>query len=165
MKTVFATCGVFALGLTMACSSNRNYDKPTAMADTAAAAEVTNTYQGLEVDGLVEYGRAFPRRYTAKGPGHLRIEDRNIEWRSSERERDFSISADVVKSAELQCAARAGQNLCLELQIATVTGLTYNFRDANWAAGQNERILEVSNYMKTNFPQVIFAEKSVESIE
>jgi hypothetical protein len=147
------------------CSSTRRNAKPAAMTTSSAGSQIDQSAQGLTVDGLLEYGYSFPHRYRSQGSGQLAIENRDVAWRSESSKRDFSIQADVLKTATLQCASRPGQNVCLELRLGTVTGLDYAFRDTNWAAGHNERITEVYNYLKANFPQVTFAEKSVEEIE
>jgi hypothetical protein len=145
------------------CGSSRGYDQPAAVT-TSAGSQISESAQGLTVDGLVEYGYSIPHRYRSQGSGQLVVGTRNIEWRSERRKRDFSIQGDVLKTATLQCASRPGQNICLELRLGTVTGLDYAFRDTNWAAGHNEKITEVYNYLKSNFPQVTFSEKSVDEI-
>jgi len=117
------------------CSSTRRNARPSA-ATTTAGAQINQTSQGLTVDR-----------------------------RNESRKRDFSIQADVLKTATLQCASRPGQNVCLELRLGTVTGLDYAFRDTNWAAGHNEQITEVYNYLKLNFPQVTFSERAVKEID
>ncbi|HEX4962503.1 MAG TPA: hypothetical protein VF173_16835 [Thermoanaerobaculia bacterium] len=146
------------------CGSSRGYAKPAA-ATTSAGSQINQSAQGLTVDALVEYGYSFPHRYNSQGSGQLAVGARDIEWRSERRKRDFSIQADVLKTATLQCASRPGQNLCLELRLVTVTGLDYAFRDTNWAAGHNEKITEVYNYLRSNFPQVTFSEKAVKEID
>ena len=146
------------------CGSSRGYDRPAA-ATTSAGSQINQTAQGLTVDGLVEYGYSIPHRYKSQGSGQLKVGARDIEWRSERPKRDFSIQADVLKTATLQCASRPGQNVCLELRLGTVTGLDYAFRDTNWAAGHNEKITEVYNYLKSNFPQVTFSEKAVKEID
>jgi hypothetical protein len=146
------------------CGSSRGSDQPAA-ATTFASSQINENAQGLTVDGLVEYGYSIPHRYRSQGSGQLKVGARNIEWRSERRKRDFSIQGDVLKTATLQCASRPGQNICLELRLGTVTGLDYAFRDTNWAAGHNEKITEVYNYLKSNFPQVTFGEKAVKEID
>jgi hypothetical protein len=146
------------------CSSSRSYAKPAATT-TFADSQINMSAQGLTIDGLVEYGNSFPHRYRSQGSGQLTLGARNIEWRSERSQRDFSIRADVLQTATLQCASRPGQNVCLELRLGTVTGLKYAFRDSNWAAGHNEKINEVVNYLKINFPQVTFSEQAVKAID
>ena len=146
------------------CGSSRGYNQPAA-ATTSAGSQINESAQGLTVDALVEYGYSFPHRYNSQGSGQLAVGARNIEWRSERRKRDFSIQADVLKTATLQCASRPGQNVCLELRLGTLTGLDYAFRDTNWAAGHNEKITEVYNYLRSNFPQVTFSEKAVKEID
>ena len=157
---VFATVLIATAG----CGSTRGSDKPAATT-TFVGSQINQGEQGLTVDGLVEYGYSIPHRYRAQGTGQLAVGTRNIEWRSERHKRDFSIQGDVLKTATLQCAARPGQNVCLEIRLGTVTGLDYAFRDSNWAAGHNEKITEVYNYLKANFPQVTFGEKAVKEID
>ncbi len=147
------------------CSSTRSYDEPAATTTSARSQLAETGPQGLTVDGLVEYGRSFPRGLTSQGRGQLEIEDRNFVWRSDKKKRSFSIQVDVIKNATLRCASRPGGNICLELQIETVTDLDYAFRDANWAAGHNEQITQVFNYLKANFPRITFSEESVKKID
>jgi hypothetical protein len=149
------------------CSSTRRNARPSAATTSAASAgsQINETSQGLTVNRLVEYGYSFPHRYRSQGNGQLAVIGRNIEWRNESPKRDFSIQADVLKTATLQCASRPGQNVCLELRLGTVTGLDYAFRDTNWAAGHNEQITEVYNYLKLNFPQVTFSERAVKDID
>ena len=153
-----------ALIVACGCGSSRGADQPAATT-TFAGSQINESAQGLTVDSLVEYGYSFPHRYNPQGSGQLAIGGRDIEWRSEHGKRNFSIQADVLKTATLQCASRPGQNVCLELRLGTVTGLDYAFRDTNWAAGHNEKITEVYNYLKTNFPQVTFSEKAVQEID
>jgi len=149
------------------CSSTRRNARPMAATttNTSAGSQINETAQGLTVNRLVEYGYSFPHRYRSQGNGQLAVLGRNIEWRNESPKRDFSIQADVLKTATLQCAARPGQNICLELRLGTVTGLDYAFRDTNWAAGHNEEITEVYNYLKLNFPQITFSERAVKEID
>ena len=156
-----------ALMTVAGCSSSRRSDQPAATTTSAGSvgSQINESSQGLTVDGLVEYGYSVPHRYRSQGSGQLAVRGSDIEWRSERRKRDFSIQTDVLKTATLQCASRPGQNVCLELRLGTVTGLDYAFRDANWAAGHNEKITEVYNYLKANFPQVTFGEKAVKEID
>ena len=149
------------------CSSSRSPNQPAATTTpiSSVGSQINEDAQGLTVDGLVEYGYSMPHRYRAQGSGQLAVRGSDIEWRSERRKRDFSIQTAVLKTATLQCASRPGQNVCLELRLGTVTGLDYAFRDTNWAAGHNEKITEVYNYLKANFPQVTFSEKAVKEID
>jgi hypothetical protein len=162
-----ALVSLLALGVAAGgsgCSSSRRYDKPAATT-TFGGSQINRSAQGLSVDGLVEYGYSFPHRYHSQGSGQLTLGARDIEWRSERPKRDFSIQAAVLQTATLLCASRPGQNVCLELRLGTVTGLNYAFRDTNWAAGHNEKITEVIDYLKTNFPQVTFSEQAVKAID
>jgi len=160
----FVSSLTLILVLAAGCSSTRRNARPMPTT-TSTGSQINQTSQGLTVDHLVEYGYSFPHRYRSQGNGQLAVLGRNIEWRNESPKRDFSFQADVLKTATLQCAARPGRNVCLELRLGTVTGLDYAFRDTNWAAGHNEQITEVYNYLKLNFPQVTFSERAVQKID
>ncbi|HEX4494030.1 MAG TPA: hypothetical protein VIE43_00050 [Thermoanaerobaculia bacterium] len=166
-KTLLSTLSLAAAAIALialaGCGSSRGNARPAA-ATTTAGSSISDA-QGLTVDNLVEYGYSIPHRYRSQGSGQLTVGARNVEWRSERSKRDFSIQGDVIKTATLQCASQPGQNVCLELRIGTVTDLDYAFRDTNWAAGHNEKITEVYNTLKSNFPQVTFSEKSVKEID
>jgi hypothetical protein len=162
---VLVLASLFALMVVGAgCGSTRRNARPSANT-TFTSSQSNETPQGLTVDRLVEYGYSFPHRYRSQGSGELAVNGSDVEWRSESSKRNFSIQADVIKTATLQCASRPGQNVCLELRLGTVTGLDYAFRDTNWAAGHNEKITEVYNYLKSNFPQITFSERAVKEID
>jgi hypothetical protein len=161
VSAIALTCALFGM---IGCGSSRGYGKPAATT-TSVGAQINQSAQGLTVDGLVEYGYSIPHRYRSQGSGQLAVDSQNIVWNSEHNKRDFSIQGSVLKTATLQCASRPGQNVCLELRLGTVTGLEYAFRDTNWAAGHNEKITEVYNSLKSNFPQVTFSEKAVNEVD
>ena len=153
----------FAAAALAACTSR--YEKPTASI-TPAEQAVSQSAEGLSVDGLVEFGRKFPWGHGPKGTGQLAVQGDTIRWRNgSDAKRNFEIKTDAVREVDLECATRAGGNLCLEIQIHTVTGFTYAFRDPDWAGGQNGRIQRVYDFLKANYPKVVFAEKPVDSVD
>jgi len=164
---LFALVFSIALISLAGCGSSRGPNQPAATTTSVGSvgSQINENAQGLTVDGLVEYGYSMPHRYRSQGSGQLAVRGSDIEWRSERHKRDFSVQADVLKTATLQCASRPGQNVCLELRLGTVTGLDYAFRDTNWAAGHNEKITDVYNYLKANFPQVTFSEQSVKEID
>lgn len=147
----------------MACGST-NYDRPGRDAPAPASRDLNREFGRMEIDGLVEYGKNFPFGREVKGAGKLTVERDRIKWDSEKNKRDFSIRTDVVNAVTLKCPRQAGDKLCLELTLETVTGLEYSFRDSNWAAGQNERILALYDFLQRNHSRMLFQEQTVKSL-
>ncbi len=149
--------------ISFGCASS--YQTPPA-AEPAASGQDISTEEGtLTVSGLVQYGSSWVFWHKAKGQGTMSLSPDRVVWRNSDdRDRSFTIQPDVVKSVTLRCAARAGGNLCLELMVRTVTDLKYYFRDADWAAGQNDRIMKIHDWMETHYPSVVFQQETVDEI-
>jgi hypothetical protein len=159
-RTYLLVAGLIVLG---ACATADR--QPAAQLATAVDEEISALDDGIRVDGLIEYARSFPRRHTARGSGTMVIAGDQLLWRNQEdRDRNFSLKTDVIQSVTLRCAAKAGSSVCLEIQIDTVTGLRYFFRDRNWAAGQNTRILEVHEHLKAKQPRILFKQETVDNI-
>lgn len=119
----------------------------------------------MTIGELVEFGPSFPFRHRPKGIGQLTISPERIGWNNADDEdRSFSIRPTAVKSVTMKCVVRAGGNVCLEMAIQTITGLTYHFRDIEWAGGYNQRIRHARNQLAQSFPRVVFAEKTVDEI-
>jgi len=155
---------VLALIITVpACS--RRYGKPAAAAPASIHADSGVSDGSLVVSGLVEFGDSFPMRHRPKGTGDLTIAPDRIGWSNdTDEERSFSIRPAAVKSVTMQCVTRAGGNICLEMEIETITGLAYSFRDIDWAGGYNQRIRRTRDYLEQNFPRMVFSERMVDEI-
>lgn len=156
-----------ALVWTAAPGCSSRYGKPAALAPAAmhVDSEAGLADDRLVVDGLVEFADSLVLSHRPKGTGRLTISPERIGWSSEDDdERSFSIRPAAVKSVTMECVIRAGGNICLEMSIETITGLTYRFRDIDWAGGYNERIRRAHDYLQRNFPRVIFAETAVEKI-
>lgn len=158
-------CLPLVLALAMpACAGS--YGKPSAMAPATVFSDTSPSDDLLVVDGLVEFGDTFPFRHRPKGTGQLTISNDRIGWSNPEdSERSFSIRPAAVRTVTMQCVTRAGGNVCLELEIATITGLSYHFRDIDWAGGYNQQIRRVHDHLEQSFPRIVFAAETVESIE
>lgn len=153
-----------SLAMTVSACSGR-YGKPAAVAPASIHSDSGISDGNLIVTGLVEFGDSFPMRHRPKGTGDLTIAPDRISWsNSNDEDRSFSIRPAAVKSITMQCVSRAGSNICLELQMETITGLTYSFRDVDWAGGYNQRIRRTRDYLVQNFPRIVFAEKMVDEI-
>lgn len=165
---------LLAAGLLVGACGGRNYTKPPRTAPPAPEAtsgEARGGQQGdaraegLTVDGLVQYDRrVFKNR--AQGTGTLTISGERITWENrDQRKRSFSLQTDVVEEATVRCTTATGRKICLELVLSTVTDLSYRFRDPNWAAGENRRILEVRNYLREHYPSILLNETAVDKID
>lgn len=149
--------------LVPACSSR--YGKPSASAPRELYASEDADEQRLVVGELVEFGKAFPFRYRPQGTGQLTITPATIVWSNDDDDsRSFALNPAVVRSVTMQCVVRAGGNICLEIVFETVTGLSYYFRDIDWAGGYGQRVRRVNSHMKKTFPRILFAENTVDEI-
>lgn len=154
---------IAVIGLASACSSR--YGKPAASAPRELYASEDADEQRLVVGELVEFGPAFPFRYRPKGTGQMTITPETISWSNDDDDdRSFSLNPAVVRSVTMQCVVRAGGNICLEIVLETVTGLSYYFRDIDWAGGYGQRVRRVNSHMKKTFPRILFAENTVDEI-
>lgn len=149
------------------CSSSRYEPDPVAPAPAAApapgAAAVTSANT---VTGVVEWDRAWYGKKGSQGAGTMTLNGDVLEWRNQEdSERSFSLRAGAVERVWLTCAARSGQNLCLDLGMTTLTGLEFHFRDANWAGGENASILRIYEFLRQNVKTARFEEKVVERVD
>lgn len=164
---------LLAAGLLAGSCGGRNYTKPPrtvppapeATSAEARGGQEDTRAEGLTVDGLVEYDRRlFKNR--AQGTGTLTISGERITWQNrDQRKRSFSIQTDVVEEATVRCTTATGRKICLELVLSTVTDLSYRFRDPDWTAGENRRILEVRDYLRAHYPSIILNEKAEDKID
>lgn len=153
------------------CSSSRYEPDPVAPAPaaapaavpagSAAAAPAPNT-----VTGVVEWDRAWYGKKGSRGVGTMTLNGDVLEWRNQEDfERSFSLRAGAIERVWLTCAARSGQNLCLDLGLTTLTGLEFHFRDVNWAGGENASILRIYEFIRQNVKTARFEEKVIEKVD
>ena len=191
MKPLAILAFTFVIGTTLSCSSSRpTLSSPPATAaaerpamepapteNAAPAGSMETTAPAMEMsaaaepemrrfDGLTEYGRGRLRGKKAQGNGRVEVSPSSFSWQSDkEKDRNFTIRGEVVKTATLNCAKRAGENLCLELGIRTLTDNEYYFRDRDWEAGGNTQITALYEYLKGNYPKVVFDEQVVDTIK
>jgi hypothetical protein len=146
-----------------ACSSS--YGKPSSSPPSESYSRDDDGEQRLVIDRLVEFGKSFPLRYRPKGTGQLAISSATITWTNDDDDdRSFSLRPEVIRSVTMQCVERAGGNICLEIVLETFTGLSYRFRDIEWAGGYNDRVRHVHDHLKDTFPRILFAENTVDDI-
>jgi hypothetical protein len=136
---------------------------PAAMPDTV---EPPPAPEPARFEGLLEYDRAFLRGMKSRGGGVFEATPSSLKWTNDKSKgRSFDIKGDVVGNVVLNCAKRAAENLCLELRIRTLTANEYVYRDRDWESGGNTQVLALYEYLKSNYPQVVFDQKVVEVIK
>lgn len=190
MKPLATLAFALFIGTTLSCSSSRPTlssppataaaerpaMEPAATENAATAGSMETTAPAMEMsasepemrrfDGLIEYGRGRLRGKKAQGNGRIEVSPSSFSWQSDkEKDRNFTIRGEVVKTVTLNCAKRAGENLCLELGIRTLTDNEYYFRDRDWEAGGNTQITSLYEYLKANYPKVVFDEQVVDTIK
>lgn len=112
---------------------------------------------------LVQYGTGFFGGTKSVGEGQLEIGSDGLVWTSTrDRDRNLALRPEVISRIWLTCASRAGDNLCLDLGVETLTGNEYHFRERNWEGGANSAILDAFGYAKSIYPRVRFDERAVE---
>jgi hypothetical protein len=133
---------------------------------TPEAVEPPPAPEPARFEGLMEYDRAFLRGMKSRGGGVFEVTPSSLKWTNDKaKARSFDIKGDVVGNVVLNCAKRAAENLCLELRIRTLTANEYIFRDRDWESGGNTQVLALFDYLKTNYPQVVFDQKVVDVIK
>lgn len=173
-RTTFGVLTSAALALAIAgCSSSRYEPEPVAApaapAASPAAAPAAGTAAATPantVTGVVEWARAWYGKKGSQGSGTMTLNGDVLEWRNQEDfERSFSLRAGAIERVWLTCAARSGQNLCLDLGLTTLTGLEFHFRDVNWAGGENASILRIYEFIRQNVKTARFEEKVIEKVD
>jgi hypothetical protein len=138
----------------------------TRSSDQETAFDRETAERGQEVAvTVVEIRGRLLRGSKEAGVGTLSVRDGMVRWDNERRrKRSFSLQARVLREATLLCAERAGSDICLELELKTVTGEKYRFRDVGWAAGDNAHILQVYEELQDQHPLIVFGERRVDEI-
>ncbi|HVS63267.1 MAG TPA: hypothetical protein VMT85_07135 [Thermoanaerobaculia bacterium] len=160
---------VLLLPLALACTGSvapraRQPPPPEAAATPSFDQETAERGQEVAVTVVEIEGRLL-RGPKEAGVGTLSVGDGMVRWENDRRRnRSFSLQGRVVSEATLLCAERAGSDICLELELKTVTGDKYRFRDVAWAAGDNAHILQVYEALQEQHPRIVFGERRVDKI-
>ena len=132
----------------------------------AAAESVQPVARHAEFDGLVRQRQGFLGVGSSKKKkvGKFVIDGERISWyQMVDPEDNFSISERNVRELWMNCAPRAGENLCLELCFRTFSGQEGCFRDAGWENGDNRQILAMYDYFQKAFPNTFFSKREKKS--
>lgn len=128
----------------------------------APAVEVQPVARHAEFDGLVRQRQGFLGIGGSKKKmiGKFVVDGDRVTWyQMVDPEDNFSISERNIKEMWLNCAPRAGENLCLELCFRSFSGQEACFRDAGWENGDNRQILAMYDYFQKAFPTTFFSKR------
>jgi hypothetical protein len=126
--------------------------------------ETEEQEQALEVTVVEIRGRLL-RGPKEAGAGTLSVDEELVRWDNQRKaKRSFSVQARIIREATLVCARRAGSDVCLELELKTVTGEKHRFRDVRWAAGDSQEIRRLYQFLQDRHPRIVFGERRVKRI-
>ena len=132
----------------------------------AVAASTQPVARHAEFDGLVRQKRGLLGVGGSKNKavGKLVIDSERVNWyQMIDAEDNFSMTEKNIKEMWLNCAPRAGENLCLELCFKTYSGDEWCFRDAGWENGDNRQVTAVFDYFQRAFPATFFSKREKKS--
>jgi hypothetical protein len=139
-------------------------------AGTGAPASIAATTQAVsrhaEFDGLVRQKRGILGVGGSKNKavGRLVIDGERVNWYQMTNEDDnFSMTEKNIKEMWMNCAPRAGENLCLEVCFRTYSGDEWCFRDTGWENGDNRQVAAVFDYFQRAFPATFFSKREKKS--
>jgi hypothetical protein len=132
----------------------------------SAAPAATETVQPVarhaEFDGLVRQQQGFLGIGASKRKkiGKFVIDGDRVNWyQMIDQDENFSLSERNIKELWLNCAPRAGENLCLEICFKSYSGQEGCFRDAGWENGENRQIIAMYDYFQRAFPTTFFSKR------
>ena len=134
---------------------------PAATTATADLAAGTQSFDGLvrQKHGFLGIGGS-----KKKAIGKFVVDKEQIHWyQSVDPEDNFSSFIKNIKEMWLNCAPRAGENLCLELCFKTYSGDEWCFRDTGWDNGTNKQVTAVFDYFQKTFPATFFSKREKKS--
>ncbi len=135
-------------------------------AASVAAVSTQPVARHAEFDGLVRQRRGILGVGGSKNKavGKLVIDGERVNWYQMTNEDDnFSMTEKNIKEMWMNCAPRAGENLCLELSFRTYSGDEWSFRDTGWENGDNRQVTAVFDYFQRAFPATFFSKREKKS--
>ncbi len=136
------------------------------VAAPSAAVSAQPVARHAEFDGLVRQKRGILGVGGSKNKlvGKLVIDAERVNWYQMLDEDDnFSMMEKNIKEMWLNCAPRAGENLCLELCFKTYSGDEWCYRDTGWENGDNRQVTAVFDYFQRAFPATFFSKREKKS--
>jgi hypothetical protein len=131
-------------------------------ANPAAADSVQPVSRHAEFDGMVRQQSGFLGIGGSKKKkiGKFVIDGDRVNWyQMIDPDDNFSITERNIKEIWMNCAPRAGENLCLEVCFKTYSGQEGCFRDAGWENGDNRQIAAMYDYFQKAFPTTFFSKR------
>jgi hypothetical protein len=135
-------------------------------ASPAAVESVQPVSRHAEFDGMVRQQSGFLGIGGSKKKkiGKFVIDGDRVNWyQMIDPEDNFSITERNIKEIWLNCAPRAGENLCLEVCFKTYSGQEGCFRDAGWENGENRLSVAMYDYFQKAFPTTFFSKREKKS--
>lgn len=135
-------------------------------AASVAAASTQPVARHAEFDGLVRQKRGILGVGGSKNKavGKLVIDAERVNWyQMVDADDNFSMTEKNIKEMWMNCAPRAGENLCLELSFRTYSGDEWSFRDTGWENGDNRQVTAVFDYFQRAFPATFFSKREKKS--
>lgn len=92
--------------------------------------------------------------------GNIALKEDRVEWLDFKNpSKNFSFQIKNIKAIWLKCKPRAVENFCYEIVFSNYDGKEFNFSDFNWEKGENKTTIELFNFFKENFKEIIYQEK------
>jgi hypothetical protein len=135
-------------------------------ASPVAAESVQPVSRHAEFDGMVRQKSGFLGVGGSKKKkiGKFVIDGDRVSWyQMIDPEDNFSITERNIKEIWMNCAPRAGENLCLEVCFKTYSGQEGCFRDAGWENGENRLSVAMYDYFQKAFPTTFFSKREKKS--
>lgn len=131
---------------------------PASPATPNYAAEANRLWEGLvrRKGGVV----LFKSRWDV---GRLEFKEETVRWvDADEPDKNLLIPARQATEQFLTCEKKPGGNACFEWGFKTKDG-TYRFRDVGWEQGDNKKVLEIFEFLKALYPNLVSSSVPVDS--
>ena len=138
----------------------------SAPSPASAAVPMQPVARHAEFDGLVRQKRGVFGVGGSKNKlvGKLVIDSERVNWyQMIDADDNFSMAEKNIKEMWLNCAPRAGENLCLEVCFKTYSGDEWCYRDTGWGNGDNRQVTAVFDYFQKAFPATFFSKREKKS--
>lgn len=95
-------------------------------------------------------------------PGALEFRESSLRWIDSKRtEKNLLIPFVQITEQQLTCLKKSGGNECFEWVVMT-RNEDYRFRDVSWKQGENEKILDIFDFFREDYPNLISSRAPVD---
>ncbi len=95
--------------------------------------------------------------------GKLEFKEETLRWvDAKDPGKNLLIPAKQIAEHFMTCLKKAGGNECFEWGFKTTDG-EYRFREVTWKQGENKKPLEINEFFKAIYPNLVFSEVPVDS--